>query len=82
MTERKATKTLTWEDALKAAEAGDNAFGEWVEDKMKYKAEGEAADGSYLDGLWFETQEDAQREVWLLSQEFPENNYWLEVDGE
>lgn len=35
MTERKVTKTLTWEDVLKAAEAGENVFGDWVKDKSK-----------------------------------------------
>lgn len=47
---------------------------------MKYKVEGERPDGSCVDGYWFETQEDAEREVWLLRQEFPENNYWVEIE--
>lgn len=46
----------------------------------KYKVEGESSDGNYLDGLWFETKEDADREVWMLRQEFPENNYWVEIE--
>ena len=46
----------------------------------KYKVEGESSDGNYLDGLWFETKEDADREIWMLRQEFPENNYWVEIE--
>lgn len=47
---------------------------------MKYKVEGETADGNYLDGESFETEQEADREVWALSQEFPENIYWVELE--
>lgn len=45
-----------------------------------YKVEGESADGNYLDGESFETEQEADREVMALSQEFPENSYWVEVE--
>lgn len=48
---------------------------------MKYKVEGESSEGNYLDGQSFETEQEANREVWALSQEFPENSSWVEVEG-
>jgi len=47
---------------------------------MKYKVEGESSEGNYLDGQSFDTEQEANREVWALSQEFPENSYWVEVE--
>lgn len=47
---------------------------------MIYKVEGESSDGNYLDGQSFDTEQEANQEVWALSQEFPENSYWVEVE--
>jgi len=46
---------------------------------MKYKVEGESGDGHYLDGQSFDTEQDALQEVLLLSQEFPDNSYWVDI---
>lgn len=47
---------------------------------MKYKVEGESSDGNYLDGQSFDTEQEANQEVFMLSQEFPENSYWVEIE--
>lgn len=47
---------------------------------MKYKVEGESSEGNYLDGESFDTEQEANREVQALSQEFPENSYWVEIE--
>lgn len=47
---------------------------------MKYKVQGESSDGNYLDGSSFDTEQEANREVWALSQDTPENSYWVEVE--
>lgn len=47
---------------------------------MKYKVEGESSDGNYLDGQAFDTEQEANQEVFMLSQEFPENSYWVEME--
>lgn len=47
---------------------------------MKYKVEGESSDGNYLDGQSFDTEQEANQEVFMLSKEFPENSYWVETE--
>lgn len=47
---------------------------------MKYKVGGESSEGNYLDGQSFDTEQEANREVWALSQEFPESSYWVEIE--
>lgn len=39
--------------------------------------------GSELfEGLTFDTEREAQTEVYNLQLEFPDNNYWYEIEGE
>lgn len=45
---------------------------------FKYKVEGESAEGNYIDGQYFDTEQEAEHEVFLLKSEFPENDYWTE----
>lgn len=43
-----------------------------------WKVEGEGADGSYLDGDEFQSEEQANYARRMLEMEFPENVYWVD----